>query len=67
MIALLTRASDALLVRFAPKVTASAAERCNCTCVACCIFHNGAYRAGKKCYDCISGHRCGCHLNGRYC
>lgn len=67
MTALLTRASDALLQRFVPRTTASAWDRCSCNCYECCVYYNGAYRAGSKCYDCINGYRCGCKLNGRYC
>ncbi|SEF94504.1 hypothetical protein SAMN05444920_1011081 [Nonomuraea solani] len=60
MKALLERWSDRLLENFVPKATASALDRCNCDCIPCCVFVNGRNYRGKLCYDCISGHRCGC-------
>ncbi|MFG6192717.1 hypothetical protein [Nonomuraea sp. JJY05] len=65
--ALLEQLSDRLLQKVVPQATASAIDRCNCECIPCCIWIGNRNYRGKLCYDCISGHRCGCASFGTDC
>lgn len=66
MTTLIERVSDRFLEWFVPGAEAAAMDRCGCECIQCCVWQQGLM-SGRKCYDCISGHRCGCELNGRSC